>query len=93
MVADGLQQQVDEHSQLLGLAARQEAQDDGGPGGGGGLPLELAARLAAQAAKQDPESHKQAQGWSLVQIMKYSIMYFYTPHGRVRHECVLGLNT
>lgn len=54
MVADGLQQQVDEHSQLLGLAARQEAQDDGGAGGGAGFPLELTAPFAAQTAEQDP---------------------------------------
>ena len=54
VVADGLQQQVYEHAQLLLLAARQEAQHDGGALGGRRLALELTASLAAHAAKQDP---------------------------------------
>lgn len=61
-MADGLQQQVDEHSQLLGLAACQEAQDDGGPGGGAGLPLKLTACFSAQTAKQDPVSKMAKKG-------------------------------
>lgn len=54
MMTDGLEQQVDEHSQLLGLAPRQEAHDDGGAGGGAGLPLKLTARFTAQTSKQEP---------------------------------------
>lgn len=54
VMADGLQQQVDEYSQLLGLAACQETQDDGGPGGGARLPLKLTSCFTAQAAEQDP---------------------------------------
>ncbi|KAG7250932.1 hypothetical protein CRUP_027430 [Coryphaenoides rupestris] len=50
----GLQQQADEHAQLLGLAAPQEAQHDGGARRRRRLALELAAALAAQAAEQDP---------------------------------------
>lgn len=61
VMADGLQQQVDEHSQLLGLATCQETQDDGGPGGGARLPLKLTARFTAQTAEQDPVSEKTAQ--------------------------------
>lgn len=54
VVADRLQEQVDEHSQLLRLATSQETQDNGGPGDGARLPLKLAARFTAQTAKQDP---------------------------------------
>lgn len=53
---DGLQQQVDEHSQLLRLATSQETQNDGGAGGGAGLPLELTACFTAQTPKQEPVS-------------------------------------
>lgn len=60
-MADGLQQQVDEYPQLLGLAASKETQNDGGAGGGARLPLKLAACFTAQTAKQDPE--QQTQGW------------------------------
>lgn len=56
MVADGLEQQVDKHSQLLSLATRQETQNDGGAGGGACLPLKLTARFTAQTPKQDPVS-------------------------------------
>lgn len=56
VVADWLKQQVDEHSQLLSLAACQEAQNDGGPGRSVGLPLELTASFTAQTSKQDPVS-------------------------------------
>lgn len=62
VMADGLQQQVDEYPQLLSLAAGQEAQDDGGASGGARLALELAARFAAQASKQDPEI-EQVHSW------------------------------
>lgn len=57
-MADGLQQQVDEHSQLLGLTTCQETQNDGGPGGSSGFPLELTACFTAQTPKQEPVSSK-----------------------------------
>lgn len=58
VLLDGLQQQVDEHAQLLGQTARQEAQHDGEAGGGAGLALGLAASLAAHAPVQDPAGSK-----------------------------------
>lgn len=54
VMADGLQEQVDEYSQLLCLATCQETQDNGGPGDGARLTLKLAARFTAQTTKQDP---------------------------------------
>lgn len=63
VMADGLQQQVDEHSQLLRLATGQESQDDGGPGGSTGLPLEPTACFTAQTPKQDPVSQTANTGW------------------------------
>lgn len=54
MTGQRLQQQVDELAQLLGLAAREETQDDRGARGSAGFPLELTARLGPQTAKQDP---------------------------------------
>ena len=71
VMADGLQQQVHEDSQLLSLAAGQETQDDGGAGGGGGFPLELAARFAAQTPEQDPVSwteKNKAGEWENVKV-------------------------
>lgn len=54
VMADGLQQQVDENPQLLSLATCQETQNNGGPGGGTRLALKLTACFTAQATKQDP---------------------------------------
>lgn len=56
VMADRLQQQVDEYPQLLCLATCQETQDNGGPGGCARLPLKLTARFTAQTAEQDPVS-------------------------------------
>lgn len=61
MMVDGLQQQVDEYPQLLGLATSQETQDDGGAGDGARLALKLAACFAAQTSKQDPVSQGESK--------------------------------
>lgn len=63
VMVDRLQQQVDEYPELLSLAASQEAQDDGGASAGACLTLELAARFAAQASKQDSETER-VHSWS-----------------------------
>ena len=58
VVSQRLQQQGDEHAQLLRLAAAQEAQHDGGAHRGRRLPLELTAALRAQTTKQDPDERE-----------------------------------
>ena len=54
VVADGLQQEVNEHAQLLRLASCQEPQHDGGTLHGARLALELTASLTAHRPKQNP---------------------------------------
>lgn len=49
-----LQQEADEHLQLLRLATGQKTQNDGGAGGCRGFALELTSCFAAQTSKKDP---------------------------------------
>ncbi len=63
VMTEGLQQQIDEDFQLLGLATCQETQNNGGPCVGACLPLKLAACFTAQTAEQDPVTQQQTHGW------------------------------
>lgn len=74
-MADGLQQQVDEHSQLLGLATCQEAQNDGGPGGGAGLPLKLTASFSTETAVQHPVTKTAKKQESMRENQNLALFY------------------